>query len=94
MILCPDAGVVRKKAEETMTHLFLTAPNSYGGNLLFVQELIDIEEMTLKHLINKWWSMQTTIPTIIMWTLWKRRNVIKHGGKVTFSHMIPSAGND
>ncbi|KAH0712315.1 hypothetical protein KY285_007875 [Solanum tuberosum] len=53
--------------------------------------------MDLKQLINTWWNMHTTpkleslyraMPAIIMWTLWTRRNRIKHGGTVDINDMI------
>lgn len=70
-----------KKAKGTMTYLFLTAP--IAKKLLrdfAICAGINIDEMTLKHVINTWWSR--------IWTLWNKTNEIKHGGKVTFSHMI------
>ena len=50
----------------------------------------------LKHIIYKWWNVECTpklkpiykaIPAFIIWQIWKRRNMIKHGGKMSFHAM-------
>ncbi|KAG5579245.1 hypothetical protein H5410_049872 [Solanum commersonii] len=56
-----------------------------------------MQGMHLQQLIIEWWKFNTSpqlqrvmkaIPTIIMWTIWKRRNNIKHGGNTTLSGMV------
>ncbi|KAK4729596.1 hypothetical protein R3W88_022584 [Solanum pinnatisectum] len=61
-----------------------------------VSKCININELTLSQLIYRWWEHKTTnklerilraIPEIIMWELWKRRNAIRHGKKISFNLM-------
>lgn len=51
----------------------------------------------IQQAIVSWWTEESNpkltrmfraIPAIIMWTLWKRRNYIKHGGSVPFAGMV------
>jgi len=87
-----------EKTEETMAHLFLTARIATKlWRQLVIFAGIDIEDMNLKQLINTWWNIHTTpklesvyraMPAIIMWTIWKRRNGIKHGGTMDLNNMI------
>ena len=52
--------------------------------------------MHLQQLIITWWKFKSSpqlqgvmraMPTINMWTIWKRRNSIKHGRNTTFGGM-------
>jgi len=87
-----------EKKEETMSHIFLTASLA---NKLWRQFAnfagVRIEGMHLQQLIIEWWKFNTSpqlqrvmraMPAIIMWTIWKRRNNIKHGGNTTLSGMV------
>uniref|UniRef100_M1BF38 RNase H family protein n=1 Tax=Solanum tuberosum TaxID=4113 RepID=M1BF38_SOLTU len=86
------------KVEETMTHLFLTAPIAtrlWRQFAIFAG--INIDGMHLQQLIITWWNhdaptklqvIYRVMPALIMWTLWKRRNTIKHGGNTTFTEMV------
>ncbi|KAH0636380.1 hypothetical protein KY290_036818 [Solanum tuberosum] len=87
-----------KKKEETMTHLFLTASIA---NRLWKQFAgfagIHMDGMHLEQLIIAWWTQKTSpqlqgvmraMPAIIMWTLWKGRNNLKHGGSLTFNGVV------
>ncbi|KAH0669175.1 hypothetical protein KY289_023668 [Solanum tuberosum] len=84
--------------EETMSHLFLT---SSIANRLWKQFAIfaglNIKGMHLQLLITTWWKldgptklqvMYKAIPSIIMWTLWKRRNAKKHGERVCYTDLV------
>ncbi|XP_059306276.1 uncharacterized protein LOC132057675 [Lycium ferocissimum] len=53
---------------------------------------INIQNLQLSQVINQWWDTPVNshvkyifqaIPSIIVWELWKRRNAIKHGGKMS-----------
>ncbi|KAH0724746.1 hypothetical protein KY284_000611 [Solanum tuberosum] len=87
-----------RKEKETMTHLFLTAPIA---NMLWryfaLFTGINIKGMHLQQLIISWWKQKATpklqsiyraIPTIIMWSLWKRRNALKHGNVISWEGMV------
>lgn len=87
-----------KKEEETMSHLFLTA---FIANRLWRQFAnfagIHMEGMHLQQVIITWWTHKTSpklqevlraMLAIIMWTLWKGRNNMKHGGRTTFNEMV------
>ncbi|XP_015159786.1 uncharacterized protein [Solanum tuberosum] len=87
-----------RKEKETMTHLFLIAPIA---NMLWryfsLFAGINIEGMRLQQLIISWWkqkaipklqSIYRAIPTIIMWSLWKRRNALKHGSGISWEGMV------
>ncbi|WMV08191.1 hypothetical protein MTR67_001576 [Solanum verrucosum] len=56
-----------------------------------------MEGMLLQQLIIAWWKQKASpklqevyraIPTIILWTIWKRRNVIKHGSNIRYEEMV------
>ncbi|KAH0663944.1 hypothetical protein KY285_028886 [Solanum tuberosum] len=58
---------------------------------------MQMESMHLQQLIINWWKhsynaklevVMRAMPTIIMWTLWKRRNNLKHGGTTTYNEMV------
>ncbi|KAK4732460.1 hypothetical protein R3W88_025448 [Solanum pinnatisectum] len=57
---------------------------------------INTDKMHLQQLITSWWKLTgpaklqavyKTMPTIVMWTLWKRRNARKHGENVSYTSM-------
>ncbi|WMV24324.1 hypothetical protein MTR67_017709 [Solanum verrucosum] len=85
-------------ASESFNHLFFSCPNAKflwqwfagaaGLHGPFVQ---------LRQTIYKWWEgecvpklrpLYKAIPAFILWQLWKRRNVIRHGGKMSQYSMI------
>lgn len=50
-----------------------------------------------QHIINSWWelpgnthvkSIYQAVPAIIIWELWKRRNTLKHEGKISNTKLI------
>ncbi|KAH0757310.1 hypothetical protein KY290_020803 [Solanum tuberosum] len=56
-----------------------------------------MEGMLLQHLKIAWWKQKASpklpevyraIPAIILWTIWKRRNVIKHGSNISYEEMV------
>lgn len=86
------------RKEETMEHLFLTAPIAeklWRQFAVFAD--IHIEDMDMKQIIDTWWTMKSTpkmetlcraVPAMIMWSLWRRINTIKYGGMVTYNELI------
>ncbi|KAH0697743.1 hypothetical protein KY289_015225 [Solanum tuberosum] len=86
------------KAEETMTYVFLTAPITkrlWRHFAIFAG--INMEDMHLQQLIIQWWSLDANpklqllyraVPTIIMSTIWRRGNNLKHEKTVTFENMV------
>ncbi|KAH0637696.1 hypothetical protein KY289_037611 [Solanum tuberosum] len=81
-----------------MTHLFLIASIAYWLWKQFAGFAgIHMDGMHLQQLIIAWWTQKTSpqlqgvmraMPAIIMWTLWKGRNNLKHGGSSTFNGMV------
>ncbi|XP_049399723.1 uncharacterized protein LOC125863750 [Solanum stenotomum] len=58
---------------------------------------INMEDMHLQQLIIQWWSLDANpklqllyraVPAVIRWTIWKRRNNLKHEKTVTFDNMV------
>ncbi|KAH0696182.1 hypothetical protein KY289_013664 [Solanum tuberosum] len=84
--------------EETIQHLFLTAPIAQKLWKHFALCAgISLEGVHLQQLITIWWDWPgqhkvkqifKTIPPIIMWELWKRRNARKHGKEVSYSRLL------
>lgn len=84
--------------EEIITHLFLTSPITerlWRQFAIFAS--IAIYEMGMAKLIQTWWTTKITskldavckvVPAILIWCLWKRRNEIKHGGRITFDDLV------
>ncbi|XP_060170736.1 uncharacterized protein LOC132601678 [Lycium barbarum] len=80
--------------EETVGHLFITSSITVKLWKFFASCVgIPTDGVGLHQMIMAWWSAETKlklqpryreIPAVIMWSLWKRRNFIKHGGSVTF----------
>ncbi|KAH0661911.1 hypothetical protein KY284_026842 [Solanum tuberosum] len=89
---CCDVG-----EEETIHHLFLTAPIAQQlWNHFASCAGINIEGLHLQQLITTWWEwpakhklkqILNAMPAIIMWELWKRRNARKHGRDVSYMQM-------
>ncbi|KAG5628246.1 hypothetical protein H5410_013464 [Solanum commersonii] len=84
--------------QETMSHLFLTAPITVRLWKQFANfARINIDGLQLHQLVKEWWSVDTTyklrqvykaIPVLIIWELWKRRNTRKYGKYTTFCVMV------
>ncbi|KAG5616090.1 hypothetical protein H5410_015914 [Solanum commersonii] len=81
-----------------MTYLFLTAPIA---NKLWRQFAdcagIKMEGMLLQQIIIAWWKHKASpklqevyraIPTIVLWTIWRRRNAIKYGNNIKYEEMV------
>ncbi|KAH0650456.1 hypothetical protein KY284_030368 [Solanum tuberosum] len=58
---------------------------------------INVENMQLSQLINLWWEIDAhhqikyifqVVLSIIVWELWKRRNTIRHGNKISSNKVI------
>ncbi|KAH0732001.1 hypothetical protein KY289_003189 [Solanum tuberosum] len=58
---------------------------------------INIDNMHLQQVIIHFWRITgpsklmrvyRAIPSLIMWTLWKRRNARRHGGDINFHNMV------
>ncbi|XP_060195138.1 uncharacterized protein LOC132624361 [Lycium barbarum] len=79
--------------EETITHLFLKSPVAqYTWNIFCRPMGLNIQNLQLSQVINLWWDAPVNqhvkyifqeVPAIIVWELWKRRNAIRHGGKMS-----------
>ncbi|XP_060216354.1 uncharacterized protein LOC132643852 [Lycium barbarum] len=83
--------------EETISHVFL---NSHVAQTIWKYFCgpagFNISGMHLSQVINLWWEatvnqhirrIYQVIPTIIVWEIWKRRNAILHGGKMTVNKL-------
>ncbi|KAK6789632.1 hypothetical protein RDI58_013432 [Solanum bulbocastanum] len=88
----------QNKKEETMTHLFLTAPIANKLWRHFVDCAgIKMEGMLQQQIIIAWWKHKASpqlqevyraIPAIVLWTIWRRRNAIKHGNNIRYEEMV------
>lgn len=79
--------------EETIQHLFLTAPIAQKLWKQFASCAGIQQHGCLKQMITGWWEVNTpiklkfifqAIPSIILWELWKRRNARRHGLDINF----------
>lgn len=83
---------------EDIHHVFLHAPAAQQVWRYFCRPVgINIQHVHLSQLINMWWELHAqhqvryifqAVPSIIVWELWKRRNALKHGGKMSHSKVI------
>lgn len=81
--------------QETFSHVFLQSPATQFKWRQFSGPLgLNIQRLQV---INLWWEAPanqymrevfTAIPAIILWELWKRRNAIKHGGKISHEKLM------
>lgn len=79
---------------ETIEHVFLSSPVAKKVWKFFADTIgIQITGCQLKVVLHKWWDMDASpklkpivqaIPSFIIWQLWKRRNVLKHGENMSF----------
>lgn len=83
---------------ESYQHLFVLCP--YANRLweLFASATgVKGPFIHLKDTIYKWWNVDcvpklrplfNVIPNLICWEIWKRRNKLKHGEKMSFYSML------
>ncbi|XP_060170793.1 uncharacterized protein LOC132601744 [Lycium barbarum] len=84
--------------QETMQHLFLTSKFAIDVWNFFKREVgIQMNLIQIHQVIRTWWKIKCAekfrpilhvVPAMITWELWKRRNTIKHGGRVSFNRVI------
>lgn len=89
---CTSLGV------ENITHVFLTSPTAEKLWRLFAHCAgINCKGLQLYQMIIKWWTHQCStklkqvikaVPSIILLEIWKRRNIMKHGGRVSFEKLV------
>lgn len=84
--------------DETFEHLFVTC--SMATNLWNTFATIaDVQGpfLQLNDTIHKWWNRDCSsklkplfkaVPSFITWQIWKTRNIISHGGKMSFFGMV------
>lgn len=85
-------------AQETMSHLFFTAPMARKVWSFFANWVgVKMKGLQLHLFIKKWWTEARTtklqqlfnaIPPLVCWELWKKRNSRKHGEDLSFNTMI------
>ncbi|KAM3235236.1 hypothetical protein P3L10_015272 [Capsicum annuum] len=90
---CCNSGSV-----ETFEHLFITCSKANSLWIYFANCAgITGPFLQIKDTVFKWWNSPTSaklkpifrvIPLFILWQIWKFRNTITHGGKMTFSRSI------
>ncbi|XP_060182106.1 uncharacterized protein LOC132611743 [Lycium barbarum] len=83
--------------EETIAHVFLNSNVAQITWKYFCGPVgISILGMQLTQVITTWWELAENqhtkmiyqiIPVVIVWELWKRRNTIQHGGKVSVNKL-------
>ncbi|XP_059290521.1 uncharacterized protein LOC132044056 [Lycium ferocissimum] len=83
---------------EDIAHVFLHAPDSQVIWKHFCGPVgIDIQNLHITQVINKWWDLSVqpelryiykAVPAIILWEIWKRRNTLRHEGKMTTTKLI------
>lgn len=85
-------------AEEIFEHPFVTCSTAKKLRNTFVP-IADVQGPFLQvgDTIQKWWSKECSsnlkplfkaVPSFITWKIWKRRNIISHGGKMSFYGMV------
>lgn len=84
--------------QETFSHVFLQSPAAQFIWRQFSGPLgLNIQGLQVTQVINLWWEapanlyireVRTAIPAIILWELWKRRNAMKHGGKISHEKLM------
>lgn len=82
---------------ETFEHLFINCPATKRMWTYYASATsLHGPFIQLKDTIMKWWNtdcasklkpLYKVVPTFILWQVWKRRNIIKHGGKMSV-HMM------
>ncbi|XP_049414633.1 uncharacterized protein LOC125877356 [Solanum stenotomum] len=91
-------------AEETCDHLFIQCPTTYCLWRHFAEAAgIQGPMVQLRQVIRLWWEaecgsklkpMLHVVPIFIIWQLWKRRNIVKHGGCMSTHNMIMEINNN
>ncbi|WMV59135.1 hypothetical protein MTR67_052520, partial [Solanum verrucosum] len=84
--------------EETFQHLFMQCPISKDlWNLFAGAAGVQGPFVQIKQTLDKWWKSDCVaklkplfraVPIFIIWQIWKRRNIIDHGGKMSKNAMI------
>ncbi|XP_060200867.1 uncharacterized protein LOC132629156 [Lycium barbarum] len=90
--------------QETMEHLFLTSNFAAGVWNIFLDAAgVQVTRVQLHQTIRNLWAVACdenvkpiiqALPAIITWELWKRRNTIKHGGKISFKRVVHEVNNN
>ncbi|KAH0663239.1 hypothetical protein KY284_028170 [Solanum tuberosum] len=85
------------KVEDT-SHVFLHSPIAQMVWKQFCEPVgINMKNMQLSQIINRWWEIDAhhqikyifqVVPSIIVWELWKRRNTLKNGKKISSNKVI------
>ncbi|KAG5585310.1 hypothetical protein H5410_045744 [Solanum commersonii] len=88
-----DEHMGKGNAQETFQHLFMEYPDSNKIWSWFAGAAgVEGPFLQVKGTIIKWWKadcvvklkpMYTTVPAFIIWQIWKRRNKIRNGGKMS-----------
>ncbi|XP_060212295.1 uncharacterized protein LOC132639929 [Lycium barbarum] len=83
---------------EDFSHVFLKSPTAQATWKHFCNPVgINIDNLQVTQIINSWWDMPgkphvkciyQVVPAIIIWELWKRRNTMRHDGKVSITKLI------
>ncbi|KAK4721499.1 hypothetical protein R3W88_011732 [Solanum pinnatisectum] len=84
--------------QETFEYLFIECPNTYHTWGLFKEAAgLHFQVVRIKQILEEWWKADCptklkpifkAVPACIIWQIWKRRNVIKHGGSMSRQSMI------
>ncbi|WMV08231.1 hypothetical protein MTR67_001616 [Solanum verrucosum] len=90
--------ICNTNAEETCDHLFIHCPTAYCLWREFAEATgIQGPMVQLRQVIQLWWEadcgsklkpMLHVVPIFIIWKLWKRRNIVKHGGCMSTHNMV------
>ncbi|KAH0688092.1 hypothetical protein KY284_018645 [Solanum tuberosum] len=100
-VICVCCG---QGVSKSIEHLFIHCNfSSRLWAIIAAATGIDGPFIQLKDTLLKWWKAEMTpklkyiyktVLLFILWQIWKRRNIIKHGGKMTQSTMTLEIGRN
>ncbi|XP_060183096.1 uncharacterized protein LOC132613054 [Lycium barbarum] len=95
---------INPQQQETMMHLFLTRGFAAGVWNIFMEAAgIQVHMVQLHQVIKSLWKVKCgeklkpiiqALPAMIVWELWKRRNIMRHGGRVSFKRVVHEINNN
>ncbi|KAH0666513.1 hypothetical protein KY285_027719 [Solanum tuberosum] len=93
-----DCSCCNNSAPETFSHLFVNCPSAQSVWKTFRNAAgLSFPINQLQQVMEDWWKADGSpklkqlfkvVPAFITWEIWKRRNVMKHGGNMSTTLMI------
>lgn len=91
-------GYCNSNQHESFEHLFVQCPDAGKLWTLFAGVAgIECPVVQMNQIFDTWWKFEcapklkplsVVVPSLIGWQLWKRRNKIRHGGRMSFVGMV------